>query len=151
MDSERPSTGPISLAHGQPGDAWWVFDVDGCLIDSLTGTSIRPGARLLLAHLRENLVQVIVWSAGGETYARERARQFSVEHLISAFFAKGERGDDGCYRTDHLPIGCEAGVFVDDRPEDLSTRLDVIAVSPYLSDDPHDHGLEMAAVRAGIG
>ena len=30
----------------------WVFDVDGCLVDSLTGTSLRPGARELLARLR---------------------------------------------------------------------------------------------------
>ncbi|HEY1831638.1 MAG TPA: NIF family HAD-type phosphatase [Acidimicrobiales bacterium] len=150
MNSERLSSEPVSSVRGGPQDAWWVFDVDGCLVDSLTGTSLRPGARLLLAHLHENSVQVMVWSAGGDTYAQERARQFSFEHFISGFFAKRERDADGCYRTDHLPTACVSGVFVDDRPEDLSKRLEVIAVSPYLSDDPHDRGLEAAARRAGF-
>ena len=27
----------------------WAFDVDGCLVDSLTGTSLRPGALEVLA------------------------------------------------------------------------------------------------------
>ena len=31
-----------------PAADCWVFDVDGCLVDSLTGTSLRPGARELL-------------------------------------------------------------------------------------------------------
>jgi hypothetical protein len=26
----------------------WTFDVDGCLVDSLTGTSLRPGATVNL-------------------------------------------------------------------------------------------------------
>ena len=49
------------------GDQWpvWVFDVDGCLVDSLTGTSLRPGAATLLAGLRARGRTVIVWSAGG--------------------------------------------------------------------------------------
>jgi len=25
----------------------WVFDIDGCLVDLLTGRSLRPGAREL--------------------------------------------------------------------------------------------------------
>ena len=43
--------------------------------------------------------------------------------------------------TAHLPLGPGPLVFVDDRPEDLAPELEVLAVSPYLSDDPHDRGL----------
>ena len=41
-------------------------------------------------------------------------------------------------------------MFVDDRPEDLDPTLPVIAVSPYLSDDPLDRGLYGVAGRAGL-
>ena len=33
------------------GDVW-VFDLDGCIVDSLTGSSLRPGTLELLARLR---------------------------------------------------------------------------------------------------
>ena len=39
---------------------------------------------------------------------------------------------------------------MDDRPEDLSPDLTVVAVSPYLVDDPHDRGLDEVARRAGL-
>jgi hypothetical protein len=39
---------------------------------------------------------------------------------------------------------------VDDRPEDLAPGLDVLSVSPYLSEDPHDHGLVAVSQRAGL-
>jgi long-chain acyl-CoA synthetase len=130
--------------------ACWVLDVDGCLVDSLTGTSLRPGARTLLEHLRRNDRRVILWSAGGEAYTLARAQQFSIDDLVQGCFGKDERDGDGCYRTDHLPIGEGPALFVDDRPEDLSGRFEILAVSPYLSDDPHDRGLAHAARRAGI-
>jgi hypothetical protein len=133
-----------------PEDGWWVFDVDGCLVDSLTGLSLRPGARELLRHLYLRPAHVILWSAGGDGYALERARQFSIERYVSGFFGKDERGGDGCYRIDHLPDDCRGAVFIDDRPEDLSKDLEVIKVSPYLSNDPHDRGLGIVATRAGM-
>ncbi len=54
------------------------------------------------------------------------------------------------FRTGHLPLTGSLAIFVDDRPEDLGHDLDVLAVSPYLSDDPHDRGLEPVARRAGL-
>jgi phosphoglycolate phosphatase-like HAD superfamily hydrolase len=126
-----------------------VFDVDGCLIDSLTGTSLRPGARALLEHLRSRGCTVILWSAGGGEYARARAMQFGLEDLVDGCFDKDGRDDD-TYRIDHLPLGVDEGVFVDDRPEDLAAGLDVVSVSPYLSDDPYDRGLHAVAARAGL-
>ena len=50
----------------------------------------------------------------------------------------------------HLDLGSEPTVFVDDHPEDLSPDLTVVAVTPYLSDDPHDRGLEEVAQVAGL-
>ncbi len=128
----------------------WVFDVDGCLVDSLSGTSLRPGARALLEHLARGGRRIVLWSAGGAGYARARAEQFGVDGLVSGYFSKDERDGEGYFRTGHLPLrGCRA-VFVDDRPEDLGHDLDVLAVSPYLSDDPHDRGLEPVARSAGM-
>src|SRR5580693_5635729 len=96
----------------------WVFDVDGCLVDSLTGTSLRPGARELLDSLAGRS-QVLLWSAGGDTYARARAEQFRVDHLVNGYFSKEGRDAEGHYLTMHLPLGSGRAVFVDDRPEDL--------------------------------
>jgi phosphoglycolate phosphatase-like HAD superfamily hydrolase len=142
-DSGAP-TSPRSIAE------CWVFDVDGCLVDSLTGTSLRPGALDLLEHLAQSGRHIILWSAGGDAYARARAEQFGVDHLVSGYFAKDGRDDEGCYLTAHLPLQDRQAVFVDDRPDDLARDLDVVAVSPYLSDDPHDHGLQHVARRAGL-
>jgi FMN phosphatase YigB (HAD superfamily) len=127
----------------------WIFDVDGCLVDSLTGTSLRPGAREILEHLAGR-TRVYLWSAGGDDYARDRAGQFAVDHLVSGYFSKEARDPDGFYLTTHLPVCRGAAVFVDDRPEDLAAQLDVLAVSPYLAEDPHDRGLEQVARRAGL-
>ena len=143
-DQGRPSGGETSGAAD-----CWVFDVDGCLIDSLTGTSLRPGARELLGCLTGR-ARVLLWSAGGDSYARARAEQFQVDHLVEGFFSKEGRDAAGCYLTAHLPLGRGTVVFVDDRPEDLAGDLDVLAVSPYLSDDPHDRGLVPVTRRAGV-
>jgi long-chain acyl-CoA synthetase len=140
----RPAGGEASSA----GDCW-VFDVDGCLVDSLTGTSLRPGARELLGSLAGR-ARVLLWSAGGDSYARDRAEQFQVDNLVNGYFSKEGRDAGGCYLTTHLPLGPGHAVFVDDRPEDLAKELDVLAVSPYLSDDPHDRGLRAVAQRAGV-
>ncbi len=139
-------TGGVTPSHPR----CWVFDVDGCLVDSLTGTSLRPGARDILEHLAGH-TQVFLWSAGGADYARDRAEQFRVDHLVSGYFSKEGRDADGCYLTTLLPVCRGTAVFVDDRPEDLAAHLDVLAVSPYLADDRHDRGLEQVALRTGLG
>jgi FMN phosphatase YigB (HAD superfamily) len=128
----------------------WVFDVDGCLIDSLTGASLRPGARDLLEHLARHHRRIILWSAGGDSYAESRAEEFGAHHLVDGFFAKDGRDSEGRYLIAHLPLHDRHAVFIDDRPEDLARNLDVLAVSPYLSGDPHNHGLQNVARRAGL-
>ena len=148
--TESASTS-ASVSASASAPECWVFDVDGCLIDSLTGSSLRPGAGDLLEHLSNQGHRVILWSAGGAAYAAVRAREFGVDHLVEGFFAKEGRDAGGHYLTAHLPFGPGHVVFVDDRPEDLDRgRLDVLAVSPYLSDDPFDRGLRHVARRAGL-
>jgi long-chain acyl-CoA synthetase len=128
----------------------WVFDVDGCMVDSLTGSSLRPGARELLLHLRHELRTVIWWSAGGDDYARRRAAQLGVEDLVDRFYGKDERDDHGRYRTVHFREPLQAAIFVDDRPEDLPIGAAIIPVAPYLVGNPHDRGLLPVAQRAGV-
>jgi long-chain acyl-CoA synthetase len=150
MQNGHASHGGSGGSNSRRGADAWVFDVDGCLIDSLTGTSLRPGAMNLLAHLgRRN--RVLLWSAGGGSYARERAERFAVDEHVSAYFSKDERDSDGNYRIGHLSLDAAYAVFIDDRPEDLAADLDVVAVSPYIAPDPHDRGLASVARRAGLG
>jgi long-chain acyl-CoA synthetase len=127
----------------------WAFDVDGCLVDSLTGTSVRPGAVDLLTHLRGRCTTVL-WSAGGAEYAERRARQHGMHALFDAYHGKDERGADGRYLAHHLGSDLASVVFVDDRPEDLPVGADVVGVSPYLAPNPHDRGLIPVARRAGL-
>ena len=70
----------------------WAFDVDGCLVDSISGTSLRPLARPILEQLRAQGSVVVLWSAGGGDYARRRAVDHGIDDLIHAFYGKDERG-----------------------------------------------------------
>lgn len=119
----------------------WVFDVDGCLVDSLTGTSLRPGATELIEALRSQGRRIVLWSAGGIDHARRRAAHCGITHLVHDFAEKDERDEHGRYRTDTLDVAGAAAVFVDDRPEDMPVGADVRAVSPYLAPNPHDRVL----------
>lgn len=128
----------------------WVFDVDGTLIDSLTGDSLRPGSADLLTHLRANGVRIVLWSAGGGTYAERRATQHGIAEFFDEFHDKDGRDASGRYRTNRFLATNEGAVFVDDRPEDMPEGADVIALSPYLAENRHDRGLAVAARRAGM-
>ena len=116
----------------------WVFDVDGCLIDSLSGSSLRPGAADLLVLLRARGCRVLLWSAGGAGYAAERATEHGLEGSVDGFHSKTRQDPSGPYDVDGLSPTSSTLTFVDDRPEDLAADADVIAVSPYLSHNPHD-------------
>jgi hypothetical protein len=119
----------------------WAFDVDGCLVDALTGTSLRPFARPVLEHLRADGVTVVLWSAGGGDYARRRAEAHGIDHLVHAYYDKDERDPDGRYVITHLAAEHRPGVCVDDQPHELPLHVDTLAVAPYLAHDPHDRGL----------
>lgn len=121
----------------------WVFDVDGTLVDSLTGTSLRPGAEELLIRLRSEGCSVFLWSAGGADYARQRAEQHRIDLLFDAFHGKDDRDVAGSYIAKFLDAPLDA-TYVDDRPEDLPVGADIITVSPYLASDEFDRGLARA-------
>jgi FMN phosphatase YigB (HAD superfamily) len=123
------------------GHRLWVFDVDGCLIDSLSGTALRPGAAELLAELGERGCEVHLWSAGGADYARQRARAHGIDRLVRCFHDKAERDGDGRYVPHAITTDLAEAVFVDDRPEDLPIGATVLAVFPYLAENPHDRAL----------
>jgi len=144
-----------SLPHEPPkldqlAATCWIFDVDGCVVDSLLGTSLRPGAREILEHLHAHRIDVIWWSAGGADYAEKRAARFDVDHLVGRFAAKDERDENGRYDTVHLDIALVDVVFVDDRPEDMPVGAAVVAVPPYLIENHRDRGLKRAAELAGL-
>lgn len=119
----------------------WAFDVDGCLVDALTGGSLRPFARSVLEHLRASGTTVVLWSAGGCEYARRRAEMHGIDDLVHAFYDKDERDTDGRYVVTHLAVAHRPDVCVDDQPDELPTHVEPVAVMPYLAHDPHDRGL----------
>ena len=119
----------------------WAFDVDGCLIDALTGGSLRPLARSVLEQLRAGDVTVVLWSAGGGDYARRRAEAHGIDHLVHAFYDKDERDSDGRYVVTHLAAAHRPHVCVDDQPDELPPSVERVAVTSYLAHDPHDRGL----------
>jgi long-chain acyl-CoA synthetase len=121
----------------------WVFDVDGTILDSLTGTSLRPGVDELLRRLRAEGCRVLLWSAGGAGYARDRASQHGIDGLFDGFFDKDQRDAQGRYVPTFLATPL-AATYVDDRPEDMPIGAAIIPVSPYLVDDRFDRGLERA-------
>jgi long-chain acyl-CoA synthetase len=132
----------------------WAFDVDGCLVDSLTGTSLRPGALAVLGSLREAGAIVLLWSAGGREHAISRAAELRFAHLIEAVYAKERRGADGRWCTANLPPQHQPDVFVDDWPDEAPATARLVAVSPYIAPNPHDRGLapllaELTAAREG--
>lgn len=127
----------------------WVFDVDGTLVDSLSGRHCRPGAAFLLESLRDAHCDVVLWSAGGAAYARERAEQHRLTPMISSFHSKQLRDGSGRYVSPFAVCWAETR-FVDDRPEDLPVLAEAIAVSPYIAENPHDTGLLVVARHAGI-
>jgi long-chain acyl-CoA synthetase len=129
-----------------PGSVW-VFDVDGTLIDSLTGTSLRPGTAELLTELRSTGCRTVLWSAGGARYARDRAVEHGIADLCDGFADKAARDGEGRFIAAFLDdVG--AAVFVDDRPEDVPVGAHVVALHPYIAHNPHDRGFARAGLTA---
>jgi hypothetical protein len=121
--------------------AVWAFDVDGCLVDSLTGTSLRPGALQVLSLLRDRGATVLLWSAGGRDHAASRAAALGFAHLVHAVYAKEQRGPDGRWSTASLPPEHQPDVFVDDWPDEAPATGRLVPVPPYLAPGGHDRGL----------
>lgn len=125
----------------------WVFDTDGCLVDLLSGTSLRPLARQVLTGLRAQGIEIVLWSAGGADHARRRADEVGIAELVDHYYRKAGRDDDGRRRVDHLAPEHRTALFVDDSAEDLPAGVETLLVRPYLADNPHDRGLASALER----
>jgi long-chain acyl-CoA synthetase len=130
----------------------WVFDVDATLVDGMSATSLRPGATELLALLQAKQRRIVVWSAGGEEYARRRLSAVGVIGYVDAVHGKGDRTEEQCYDPCRVVLESELGVavFVDDQPSDLSARSQVLPVRPYLAANPHDTELILLRARLTI-
>jgi phosphoglycolate phosphatase-like HAD superfamily hydrolase len=131
----------------EPIPTAWLFDVDGTLLDSVTGTSLRPLARELLGGLHERGVPVLLWSAGGADYARRRAEGAGIAGLVTAVHVKERRDRQGHWVLPDLPAEHAPAVLVDDQPEELPPVAEVVGVSPYVGPNPRDTGLASLLAR----
>jgi long-chain acyl-CoA synthetase len=139
---------PARSTDGRGADAVWAFDVDGCLVDSMSGSSLRPLAREVLLQLHRTGSTLLLWSAGGREHAAAMAERHAFTHLLAGIYDKGDKDEAGCLLTGHLPPGHRPDVVVDDRPEDAPAGTRVIAVAPYMAPDDADRGL--AALLAEV-
>jgi len=119
----------------------WLFDVDGTLIGSIRSDRLRPGACELLDALAARRVRCVLWSAGGDTYARRKAVEHGIASRFDGFYAKAERDSRGRYRLDHLAQQHRPAVFVDDAAGDLPVGADVVSVPQFFGGASGDGAL----------
>jgi long-chain acyl-CoA synthetase len=118
----------------------WAFDVDGTLVDSMSGRSLRPYALDVLRGLHGDGATLVLWSAGGAEHAHAMGLRHAFADLFSAVYDKHALVD-GRLPTAHLPAHHRPDVVVDDRPEEAPTGVRVVPVPVYFSPDPDDRGL----------
>ena len=68
-----------------------AFDVDGTLIDDKGQINERIRTLLITLASFKN-VKVIVWSGGGELYARQIANKLGIDKYVDAFGSKNHLG-----------------------------------------------------------
>lgn len=128
----------IDLAAAlRSGRATWLFDLDGCLIDAFTSTSVRPSARELLEALADREDEVHVWSTGGAGYAAGAMTRLGLRDLVGRSYAK-ERGRDGDWVVPSDFRGESTLIFVDDQTDGLPAGALVVEVPSYLSEHTPD-------------
>ena len=130
----------------------WAFDVDGCLVDSLSGASLRPLAHEVLAGLHAGGATLVLWSAGGREHGCAIAARHGLAALFAGVYDKLGRDEDGRLTTTHLPVPHRPTVVVDDRPEEAPAGTRVVGVPPYLAPDERDRGLAalLAFLEPGV-
>jgi hypothetical protein len=128
----------------------WAFDVDGTLVGSIRSEILRPGAIELLTELNRRGVRVVLWSAGGDDYARRVAQRHGIDHHFSAFYAKAGRDSFARYTVDHFAEIDRPSVFVDDVPIDLPVGASVVAVQQFMGNNPYDGALAVVLSQLAI-
>ena len=114
----------------------WLFDLDGCLVDSMATTTLRPHARDLLDVLRDRGTPAHIWSAGGTEYAARVAARVGISDVIDGYHEKVRQPDER-WALPSIAQGA-AVVCVDDQPEGVPDGPHVLAVFPYIGLRPHD-------------
>ena len=105
------------------------FDVDLTLLHAEgTAWTLRPGAREVLARLREMGHEVYLWTATGHEHARRLVERFGLHEWVTDCFDK----DPDC------PV--QPDLVVDDDPY-LVEKYGGIWVQPYREPDPQDREL----------
>ncbi len=131
----------------------WVFDVDGTLIDSLSGQVLRPHAAEFLGHLAQLGLAIVLWSAGGADYARRRAELHGIGAFVSSYHDKSRDCVDDCWDIAELLGRYDVVRFVDDEPGPIPSpsghEYVVEAIRPYLGGSAHDRALHDLAARLG--
>ena len=125
----------------------WLFDVDGTVVDGITGRSLRPFARELLGALRERGIPVLLWSSGGAEYAWRRARETGIDGLVVAAYTKQARDRAGRWSLPTALVANPPSVLVDDLPAEVPEVGEVIGVSAYIGPNPRDSALEVLLRR----
>ncbi|MEU7816581.1 HAD family hydrolase [Pseudonocardia sp. NPDC049154] len=126
----------------------WLFDVDGTLIDGITGGSLRPGARPLLEALRARGVRVVLWSSGGADYAWRKARDNGFDDLVDETYSKVRADPDGLWDLPEEFVLAPPAVLVDDMSHEVPPVGEVVTVRQYLGPNPYDTGLAALVERA---
>lgn len=121
-------------------EAWW-FDLDGTLTDSMAATSLRPFTIELLETLRAAGHRIVMWSAGGDDYARRVCERIEIARYFEAFHTK-VRGEGGRWVLPELDGPAHLTVCVDDQIDGVPAGVRAIRVFPYLGHNPHDRSLE---------
>ena len=136
-------------------DPVWAFDVDGTVIGSIRSDRLRPGTAGLLIALRERYVRCVLWSAGGDHYARRMAGTHGIDQHFEGFYAKRDRGTDGRFAIDHFGEHHRPTVFVDDSPDEVPAGMRVIGVPQFMGGNPADTAmvnlLERVDVLVAVG
>lgn len=117
----------------------WLFDVDGTIVDSITGRSLRPHTRELLGALRERGIHVLMWSSGGADYASRRMAEAGVADLVTATYAKLRRDQAGRWVLPGVLTNSPPSVLVDDLPDEVPRVGTVVGVPPYVGPHQYDH------------
>lgn len=116
----------------------WLFDLDGTLIDSISGEILRPYVRELLTALHASGATVLIWSAGGAGYIRRRAAHAGFAELVDGAFTKRRRSCDGKWQLPQELSAHPPCVLVDDQPEEIPRVGEVIGVRPFVGSNPRD-------------
>jgi phosphoserine phosphatase len=88
-----------------------AFDVDGTLRDNTANQSVAPVANervrtllILMAHMKN--VRIMVWSGGGELYARQVTAALGLQKYVDTYADKKYIGIAGCLGGNSTGADC---------------------------------------------